>query len=95
MFIVNGQGNEEIGSMINLSRSVFPRPLPCFWSGREISLRTKGRAYQAVVRSILLNGYEARPVQAPDLRIPATFNNGSIRRNLQVRRRDCIPFVEL
>ncbi len=58
MFVANGQGTEEIRSTINLARSAFSRLQSCLWSRREISLGTKGRVYQAEVRSILLNGCE-------------------------------------
>ncbi len=63
MFVANGQGTEEIRSRINLARSAFSRLQSCLWSRREISLRTKGRVYQAVVRSILLYGCETWPVR--------------------------------
>ncbi len=49
MFVANGHGTEEIRSRINLARSAFFRLQSCLWSRREISLRTKGRVYQAVV----------------------------------------------
>ncbi len=62
MFVANGQGTEEIRSRINLALSAFSRLQPCLWSRREIFLRTKGRVYQAVVRSILLYGCETWPV---------------------------------
>ncbi len=58
MFVPNGQGTEEIRSRINLARSAFSRIQSCLWSRREISLRTKGRVYQAVVRLVLLYGCE-------------------------------------
>ncbi len=51
-FDANGQGTEEIRSRINLARSAFSRLQFCLWSRREISLRTKGRVYQAVGCSI-------------------------------------------
>ncbi len=47
MFIANGESTEEIRSRINLARSAFSRLQSCLWSRREISLRTKGRVYQA------------------------------------------------
>ncbi len=47
---VNSQGTEDIRSRINLARSAFSRLQTCYWSQREISLRTKGRVYQTVVR---------------------------------------------
>ncbi len=56
IFLENGQGTEEIRSRINFVRSAFSRLQSSLWSRREISLRTKGRVYQAVVRSILIYG---------------------------------------
>ncbi len=56
MFVANGQGTEEIRSRTNLARSAFSRLQACPLSRREISLRTKGRVYKTVVRSILLYG---------------------------------------
>ncbi len=58
MFVANSRGTEEIRGRINLARSAFSRLQSCLWPRREISLRTKGRVYQAVVRSILLYGCE-------------------------------------
>ncbi len=52
MFVANGQDTAEIRGRINLARSAFSRLQSCFWSRREISLRTKNRVCQAVVRSI-------------------------------------------
>ncbi len=54
----NGQATEEIRSRIYLARSAFSRLQSCIWSRCENSLRTKGRVYQTVVRSILLYGFE-------------------------------------
>ncbi len=50
VFVANGQGTEEIRGRIHLARSAFSRLQSCFGSQREISLRRKGRVYQAVVR---------------------------------------------
>ncbi len=58
-------------------------------------MRTKGRVYQAVVRSILLYSCETWPVRVADERMLEVFDNDSIRRILRVRRRDCVPSVEL
>ncbi len=58
MLVANGQGTGEIRSRINLARSAFSRLQSCLWSRREISLRTKVRVYQPVVRSNLLHGCE-------------------------------------
>ncbi len=52
MFVANGQGTEEIRGRISLARSASSRLQSCPWPRHEISLRTKGRVYQAVVRSI-------------------------------------------
>ncbi len=74
MFVANGQGTEEIRSRINLARSAFFRLQFCLRSRREISLRTKGRVYQAVVRSILLYGCETWPVRVADERVLEVFH---------------------
>ncbi len=95
VFVANGQGTEEIRSRINLARSAFSRLQSCLWSRREISLRTKGRVYQAVVRSILLYGCEAWPVRVADERMLEVFDNDSIHRILRVRHIDCVPSMEL
>ncbi len=47
-------------------------------------LRTKGRVYQALVRSILLYGCETWPVRVADEMTLEVFDNGSIRRILYV-----------
>ncbi len=95
MFVANGQCTEEIRSRINLARSAFSRLQSCLWSRREISLRTKGRVYQAVVRSILLYGCETWPVLVANERMLEVFDNDSIRRILRVRHIDCVSSVEL
>ncbi len=68
-FVANGQGTEGIRSRINLARSAFSRLQSCLWSRREISLRTKGRVYQAVVRSIMLYSCETWLVRIADERM--------------------------
>ncbi len=80
VFVTSGQGTEEVRSRINLPRSAFSRLQPCLWSRREMSLRTKGRVYQAVVRSILLYGCETWPIRVADERMLEVFDNDSIRR---------------
>ncbi len=87
MFVANGQGTEEIRSRINLARSAVSRLQSLLWSRREISLRTKGRVYQAVVRSILLYGCETWWVRVADQRMLEVFDNDSIRRILRASRR--------
>ncbi len=58
-------------------------------------MRTKGRVSQVVVRLILLYGCKTRPVRGSDQRMLEVFDNDSTRRILRVRRRDCMPSVEL
>ncbi len=94
-FVANGQSAEGIRSRINLARSAFSHLHSCLWSRREISLRKKSRVCQTVVRSILLHGCETWTVRGADERMLEVFDNGSIRRILRVRRRDCVPCVEL
>ncbi len=66
MFVANGQGTDVIRISINFARSAFSRLQSCLWSLREISLRTKGRVNQVVVRSIFLYGCETWPVRVTD-----------------------------
>ncbi len=61
----------------------------------EISLLTMGRAYQAVVRSTLLCGCETWTVRIADEMMLMVSENCSIHTHLHVRRRDCLPAVEL
>ncbi len=58
IFIANDQGAKETRSRINLARFAFSDLQSCLWSRREMTLRTKGRVYQAVVRWLLRNGCE-------------------------------------
>ncbi len=95
MFIANGDITEEVRRRIALARSAFSRLQSCLRSRREISLRTKDRVYQAVVRSTLLYGCEAWPVRVADERMLEVFDNDSFRRILRVRRRDFVQSVEL
>ncbi len=92
MCVTKGQGTEEIRNRVYVARSAFSRLQSCLWSRREIKLRTKGRVYQAVLRSILLYGCETWPVGVADERMLEVF---VIRRILRVRRRECVPSVEL
>ncbi len=94
-FVANSQGTEDIRSRINLARSAFSHLQSCLWTRREISLRTKGRVYQVVVRSILLYNCETWPVRVAYEMMLEVFVNDSIRRILHVRRRACVPSVEL
>ncbi len=59
LFLANSQGTETIRSMIYIARSAVSRLQSCLWSRPEISLHTKGRIYQAVMRSILLYGCQS------------------------------------
>ncbi len=95
MFVANGQGTEEIRSRINIARSAFSLLQSCLWSRREISLYTKGRVYQTVVRPILLNGCETWPVRVVEEMMLEFFDNGSRYRIRRVKRRYCVPSVEL
>ncbi len=91
MFATNGQGTEKIRRRVNLACSGFSR----LRSLLEGSLHTKGKVYQAVMRSILLCGCETWPVRLADERTLEVFNNDSIRRILRVNQRDCVPSVEV
>ncbi len=68
MLVANGQATGELRRRISLACSAFSYLQSCFWSRHEIPLRTKGRVYQAVVRSIFLYGCEIWPVRVADER---------------------------
>ncbi len=55
----------------------------------------KRKVNYLLVRSILLYGCETWSVRVADERMLEVFDNDSIRRILRVRRRDCVPSVEL
>ncbi len=80
----------QAGLILSISHAV-----ACNWSRREISLRTKGRVYQAVVRSILRYGRQTWPVRVAEEGMLEAYDNDSILRILYVRHRGCVPTVEL
>ncbi len=47
------------------------------------------------MRSVLLYGCETWPVRVADESLLEAFDNDNIHRVLRVRRRDCVPSVEL
>ncbi len=53
-FTATGQEKDEISERVCLARSAFTRLKATLWSRWEISLKTKGRIYEALVRTILL-----------------------------------------
>ncbi len=95
IFVANSQGTKEIRCRINLARFAFSRLQSCLRLRREISMRTKGKAYQVVVRSDLPYDFETWPVRVADERMWEIFGNDSIHRVLRIRRRDRVPSVEL
>ncbi len=62
---------------------------------REISLSKKGGVYQVALRSILFYGCETWSVRVTDGKMLEIFDNGIFRCILHVRRRSCLPSVEL
>ncbi len=57
-FTATGQAKDEISGRIGLARSAFSRLKATLSSRREVSLKTKGRLYDALVRTIHLYGCE-------------------------------------
>ncbi len=94
MFDANGQGTEEIRRRINLACSAFSRLQSCPWSRREISLRTTGKVYQTLVRSISLYGCKTWPVRVAE-GCWRSLNMTAFVRILRVRRSDGVLSVEL
>ncbi len=67
-FAAPGQAKDEISGRIGLARSAFTRLNSALRSRREISLKTDGRIFEALVRTILLYDCETWPARAEDLR---------------------------
>ncbi len=86
MVVANGQGAMEIRNRINLAYSAFSHLQSCLGSLRGISLSTKGRVCQVVVRSILLYGCETWPVRVADERMLEVFDNDNTHCILHVER---------
>ncbi len=86
-FTATGRAKDEISGRIGLARSTFTRLKATRWSRREISLKTKGRTYEALVRTILLYGCETWPVRVEDLRRLEVLDNDCLRRILRCSRR--------
>ncbi len=63
-----GQAKDKISGRIGLARGAFARLKSVLWSRREISPKTKGRIYEALIRTILLHGCETWTVRVEDLR---------------------------
>ena len=73
--MLSGQGAAEVDRHIGAARSTFVRLKRSLWGRREISTATKGRIYQAIVRTILLYGYKMWPLRVVDLQKLEVFNN--------------------
>ncbi len=70
---LHGQANDEISG--RTARTAFARLKSVLWSRPEISLKTKGCIYEALIRIILLYGCETWPVRAEDLRRLEVFDS--------------------
>ena len=88
IFGATGQSVWEVNNRINLARVAFNRLKSCLWVRREISLKTKGRIYQALIRSILLYGCETWPLRKSDVHQLEVFDNDCIRAVSNYRRTD-------
>ncbi len=69
----------------------FNRLQTALWSRREILRKTKGPVYTAVVRTILLYGYETWPLRVEDRKRLEVFDNDCLRRIERCDRRDRVP----
>ncbi len=66
-FTATDQAKDEISDRSGLARSAFTRLKSALWSRQEISLKTKGRIYETLIRTILLYGCETWSVRAEGL----------------------------
>ena len=91
----SGQGAAEVDHRIGAARSTFVRHKRSLWGRRELSTATKGRIYQAIVRTILLYSCETCPLRAVDLRKLEVFDNDCLRYILRCCRIDREPTTTL
>ncbi len=89
MFVAKGQGTEVIRSRIYLARSAYSPQQFCFGRG------VKYRCVERVGSTKQWCGRKTWPVRVVDERMLADLNNDSIHHILRIRRRDCVPSVEL
>ncbi len=57
-FTTTGKAKDEMSRRLGLARRAFACRDYALWSRREISLKTKVRIYEALIRTILLYGCE-------------------------------------
>ncbi len=96
MFIANDQGTEKIRNSIYLARSTPSHLHSCLRSRCEILLSKveQGLPVSGAIDSALRLRKMA-DVCVADERMPAVFENSIIRDILRVRRKDCVPTVEI
>ncbi len=87
-FTVTGQAKDGISGWIGLPRITSTRLKATPWSRREILLKTKGRIFEALVRTILLYGCKTWSVRVKDLRCLEIFDNDCL--SVQVPRPRCM-----
>jgi len=94
-FTPNGQSKDEILGRIAQARAAFGCLQRCLWSRSEIRRSTKCRIYQALVRSILLYGYETWAVRNHDLHAAEVIDRQCLRRILRIRLLDRVSNDDL
>ncbi len=90
-FTATGQAKDEISGRIGLPRSASARLFFAPWTRREISLKTKGCIYEALIRTVLLYGCEMWPVLVEDHRRLEVFKNDCLGCLLPCCHRDRVP----
>ncbi len=74
-----------------MARAAFNRLQPSPWSRPEVPRRTKGRAYESVVKTILIYGYKTWPLRVEDQRCLEVLANDWLDCILGRQRRDPVP----
>jgi hypothetical protein len=70
--------NGEVSNRITKARNTFMR-LTHLWRRRDISMRLKGRVYNATVRAVLLYGSETWSIRAADIQHLSVFEHRCLR----------------
>ena len=86
--------SNEIKSRIAKARTTFAN-LHHLWCNKKISLKLKGRVYQATVRAVLLYGSETWPLRVEDSRQLEVFDNRCLRSIARVGWRQRVRMTDV
>ena len=94
MIQAGGKADAEVSRRVGLASSVM-RSLKHMWASKTISLKVKGRVYEACVRSVLLYGSETWTLTKAMLNAISVFDSQCLRWISHIRWQDFVSNVEV